>query len=47
MAQAFSKIAQVDPTDQSTWLNTLFLTFDLDWAHDAFVEDTMSLVADA
>ena len=47
MAQAFAKIAQIDPKDQSTWMENLFLTFDLDWAHDAVIEDTMALVADA
>jgi hypothetical protein len=38
------KIASVDPSDESTWRGRIFLTFDLDWAHDEVIHDAIDLV---
>ncbi len=37
-------IASVDPADESTWRGRIFLTFDLDWAHDEVINDAIDLV---
>jgi len=37
-------IASIDPDDESTWRGRIFLTFDLDWAHDRVIQDTIDLV---
>lgn len=37
-------IASIDPDDTSTWRGRIFLTFDLDWAHDKVIQDTIDLV---
>jgi hypothetical protein len=39
-------IHRIEPHAPDTWQGKLFVTFDIDWAHDAVLEDTMSLVAD-
>jgi polysaccharide deactylase WbmS-like protein len=40
-------IASINFDDEASWRDVLFLTFDIDWAHDKVVEDTLSLVANA
>jgi hypothetical protein len=41
---AFGTIASVNPGDESTWRGRVFLTFDLDWAHDEVIHDAIDLV---
>lgn len=44
----FRKISDVDVNSQSTWEGpTTFLTFDIDWAHDDIIRDTMRLLANS
>src|ERR1044072_8120400 len=40
----FSQISQIDLSRQETWENTLFLTFDLDWASDEVLARTIDHV---
>lgn len=40
----FGKISCIDTEQPSTWLDTTFLTFDMDWAHDEVLADTIDLV---
>ena len=47
MSGNFSSISKVDPEDSSTWVNKLFLTFDIDWAHDEILKDTLNIVREA
>lgn len=44
MSENFSTISKIDPEDSSTWANKLFLTFDIDWAHDEILKDTFNIV---
>lgn len=37
-------VSQIDLSDKSTWENSVFLTFDIDWAHDDVVADTLDVV---
>ena len=41
---SFARISSVDPADPQTWEEKLFLTFDLDWAADAVIADTLDLI---
>lgn len=45
----FSCIRSIDPNDETTWSSKIYLTFDVDWAVDEIIEDTLSLckMADA
>ena len=43
----FSTISKISPKDSSTWENKLFLTFDIDWAHDEILKDTLNIVEEA
>ena len=43
-SQIFGSISQIRPKDPSTWENKLFLTFDVDWAHDDVISDTIDLL---
>lgn len=47
MPGKFSTILTVDPEDSSTWVNKLFLTFDIDWAHDEILKDTLNIAEEA
>jgi hypothetical protein len=42
--QQFGLIKDIDVDELSTWGNRLFLTFDIDWAHDFILADTIDLV---
>jgi len=44
MHRNFSKISSINPNDNSTWIDKLFLTFDIDWAHDEILQDTVNLI---
>lgn len=37
-------IASIDPRDETTWRDRIFLTFDIDWAHDDVLLDTIDMV---
>ena len=40
----FGVISSIDVEVPSTWENRTFLTFDVDWAHDDVIADTINLV---
>lgn len=40
----FSFISKISPTNINSWKNKVFLTFDIDWAHDDIISDTFNLV---
>lgn len=44
---AFATVSQVRADDPATWQGRVFLTFDIDWAHDAVVEEAVDLVEQA
>ena len=37
-------LSRIDPADESTWRGKVFLTLDLDWAHDEVVRECIDLV---
>lgn len=43
----FDVISNIDPARCASWEGKQFLTFDIDWAHDAVLSDTIDLVTDA
>lgn len=47
MKICFSKISDIRVEVPSTWNNNIFLTFDIDWACDKVLEDTIDLVEKA
>jgi len=44
MSQNFSTISKIDPEDRSSWVDKIFVTFDIDWAHDEILKDTVTLI---
>ena len=40
----FANISSINPLDESSWRNKIFLTIDLDWAHDDVIRDTFDLI---
>jgi len=44
---SFSRISDIVPVQTSSWNEKIFLTFDVDWAHDAVIEDALNLVREA
>ncbi len=40
----FDKICSIQASKRSTWEGKFFLTFDIDWAHDQILTDTIDLV---
>ena len=40
----FSSLVKINVSDPSTWQKKIFLTFDIDWANDAVLADTIELV---
>jgi len=40
----FRAISSIQIEDESSWLDAIFLTFDIDWAHDDVLVDTIELV---
>ena len=45
--KGFGKISEIDPLIPLSWQNRVFLTFDVDWAHDEILSDTLDLVEQA
>lgn len=43
MINDFKLLNTICAENQSTWLNNIFLTFDIDWAHEEVIEDTLEL----
>jgi hypothetical protein len=43
----FATISTIRSTDAATWDKRVFLTFDVDWAHDRVLEDSIDLVEQA
>lgn len=44
MPSRFARISEVDLADRATWDDRIFLTFDIDWAADDVLADTVELV---
>lgn len=40
----FAKLSEIDPARPETWQNSPFLTFDIDWACDEILADTIDIV---
>lgn len=40
----YSNISSIKTEDESTWSDKTFLTFDMDWAHDEVIEDTLNII---
>ena len=40
----FGHITDIDPNDSSTWENKYFVTFDIDWAVDEILSDSIDLI---
>jgi hypothetical protein len=40
----FSLISKISPNVRDTWEDRVFLTFDIDWAHDDILMDTVTLI---
>lgn len=38
-------ISSIIPEEEASWAGRSFLTFDIDWAHDEIIADTMALVS--
>jgi hypothetical protein len=45
--KVFSNISSILVDDKWSWQDRIFLTFDIDWAHDAVLHDTIDLVEEA
>lgn len=45
MSLKFGLMSQIDAKDKRTWVNRFFLTFDIDWAHDAIIQDCYDLIS--
>ena len=45
--RSFAKISSVDIDEPDTWRGKIFLSFDVDWAHDEVLFDTLELVRQA
>ena len=43
----FENIKNISVTDESSWKDKVFFTFDLDWAIDEVIEYTLKIVEDA
>ena len=42
--EKFKLISSIEVDNLATWENKLFLTFDIDWAHDEVISDTLNLL---
>lgn len=42
--EKFGKISEIEAEYPETWENRIFLTFDIDWANDEIIKDTIVLV---
>lgn len=47
MTYEFSTISSIKPALPSSWKDQIFLTFDIDWANDSVLSDTIDLVEEA
>lgn len=47
MNERFGKISEIEVDNPETWQDRFFLTFDIDWAHDEILEDSIDLVEQA
>ncbi len=47
MSVNFCKISEIIPNLSSTWQDRIFLTFDIDWAHDEILRDSITLISEA
>lgn len=45
MANEFALLSTIDPKDKSTWEGKIFLTFDIDWAHDNIISSLVDLIS--
>ena len=43
----FSKLSDIEADNPSTYENKIFLTIDIDWAHDIVLEDTIKIIEKA
>ncbi len=43
----FSRLSDIDPANQASWEGKIFLTFDIDWACDEVINDSIALVESA
>ncbi|MER1967972.1 hypothetical protein [Castellaniella sp. GW247-6E4] len=43
-SSTFGLIRDINPKNDESWRNRVFLTFDIDWAHDTVIEDTLALL---
>lgn len=46
-SRSFSTISRIDMNDPGSWKDKVFLTFDIDWAHDEVLADCIDLVEQA
>jgi hypothetical protein len=44
LKKSFSKISDINLSESDSWCNNLFLTFDIDWAHDEVLNHTIEMV---
>jgi hypothetical protein len=42
--KTFGLLSSIDPAQPSSWQGKIFLTFDIDWAHDDVLSETVDLV---
>lgn len=47
MNSQFNTLANIDPCLATTWRDKVFLTFDIDWAHDLVILDSLELLTKA
>ena len=47
ISETFKCISEILPGDPLTWESKLFITFDIDWAHDEVLSDTIDLIEQA
>lgn len=40
----FSILSKINPDDEKSWNGKIFLTLDIDWAHDEVIHDTLQLI---
>ncbi len=40
----FEKLCRIEALEPNSWQGKFFLTFDIDWAHDQILTDTINLV---
>lgn len=44
MYTQFSVLSKINPDNEESWKGKVFLTFDIDWAHDDILEDSLNLL---